>query len=129
MNPAAGDEQLIAQARRLSLDAPHRSSSPTPAGGHGDERVRAGNPAGGNDSNGAAAAGVAAGARPPTLEHNTEAHGVNQGCSPSRHPSPPPPATVDDESHNLEGLPAEILFRILEFLDVSDLLATSRVGA
>ena len=118
MNPA-GDEQLIAQARRLSLDAPGRSSSPTPAVGHGDERVRV--------VDGAAAVGVAADARPPTLEHNIEADGVDQGCSPPRDPSPPP--TVDDESHNLEGLPAEILFRILEFLDVSDLLATSRVGA
>lgn len=64
---------------------------------------------------------MAADARLPTVAADAEMDGVNQGTCSS-------PACPADCPKRLEELPTEILFHILEFLDVDDLLAASRVS-
>lgn len=121
MNPAAAtpsEDQLIAQTRRLSLEASgtpfHQPTSTTPApsraDGHQDGRILS------------SADGVAAGARLANSEEDVEASGLNgdNRPPPEWHPAACPKC--------LDELPTEVLFHILEFLDINDLLSTSRVS-
>ncbi|KAL6854752.1 hypothetical protein ACO1O0_005877 [Amphichorda felina] len=117
MNPAAAtpsEDQLIAQTRRLSLEASgtpfHQPTSTTPApsraDGHQDGRILS------------SADGVAAGARLANSEEDVEASGLNGDNQ--WHPAACPKC--------LDELPTEVLFHILEFLDINDLLSTSRTS-